>query len=334
LSVTVIVVGFGDEPVLEECLSSIHEQLGPGDEVVLVDNGITNPPISASTRTVKPSLNRGFGAGCAAGVLASRGDALVFVNSDAVLLPGAVAALTLRLDDPTVGMVAGCVALADRPDTVNSAGLPVHLSGLSWCDGYGDQVQHHQLPREVTSVAGAFFACSRAVWEALGGMDESYFMYHEDTDLSLRCHLAGRRIVYSPDAVALHSYDFSRNANKMYLLERNRFLTVLADFPTHLLLRVLPVIVLLEPLYLVVALRDGWGREKARAWGWLLRHTGVVRARRRRVQAQVRDRHALDNLLAPAVTQTQLDPPRALTLLNWALTRYWRAVRPTRSGAS
>ena len=116
-------------------------------------------------------------------------------------------------------------------------------------------------------------------------MDESYFMYHEDTDLSLRCHLAGLRVVYCPDAVALHAYDFSRNAGKMYLLERNRFLTVLADFPTHLLLRVLPVIVLLEPLYLVIALRDGWGREKVRAWGWLLRHTGVVRARRRRVQA-------------------------------------------------
>ena len=93
-------------------------------------------------------------------------------------------------------------------------------------------------------------------------MDESYFMYHEDTDLSLRCHLAGLRVVYCPDAVALHAYDFARNAEKMYLLERNRFLTVLADFPTHLLLRVLPVIVLLEPLYLLIAMRDGWGARR------------------------------------------------------------------------
>ena len=275
-----------------------------------------------------PSLNGGFGAGCAAGVLATQGDTLVFVNSDAVLLPGALKALTSRLDDPTVGMVASCVVLADHPETINSTGLPVHLSGLSWCDGYGDPVERHQEAKEVASVAGAFFACSRAVWQRLGGMDESYFMYHEDTDLSLRCHLAGLRVVYCPDAVALHAYDFSRNAGKMYLLERNRFLTVLADYPTHLLLRVLPVILLLEPLYLVIALRDGWGREKVRAWGWLLRHAGVVRARRRRVQAQVRDAHALDALLVPAVTQTQLDPPKALTLLNHVLTLYWRVARP------
>jgi GT2 family glycosyltransferase len=327
LSISVIVVGFGDEPVLEECLSSIRDQLGPDDDLVLVDHGITSAPVDG-VRTVTPSSNGGFGAGCAAGVLATTGEILVFVNSDAVIRPGALKALPARLDDASVGMAASCVVLADRPETINSTGLPVHLSGLSWCDGYGDPVGHHQELKEVASVAGAFFACSRVVWERLGGMDEAYFMYHEDTDLSLRCHLAGLRVVYCPDAVALHAYDFSRNALKMYLLERNRLLTVLADFPNHLLLRVLPVLVVLEPLYLLIALRDGWGREKMHAWGWLLRHAGTVRARRRRIQAQVREPHALDGLLVAAVTQTQLEPPKALALLNHALTLYWRAARP------
>ena len=69
-------------------------------------------------------------------------------------------------------------------------------------------------------------------------------------------------------------------------------------------------------------------REKVRAWVWLLRHADLVRARRRRVQALVRDARALDGLLVPAVTQTQLDPPRALALLNTVLTLYWRAARP------
>ena len=231
MSVSVVVVGFGDEPVLEECLASIRDQLGLEDELVLVDHGITVIP-DVDVHTVTPPLNGGFGAGCAAGVLATTGETLVFVNSDAVLHAGALEALTSRLHDPTVGMVASQVVLADHPDTINSAGLPVHLSGLSWCNGYGDPVTRHQGPKEVASVAGAFFACSRIVWERLGGMDETYFMYHEDTDLSLRCHLAGMRVVYCPDAVALHAYDFSRNPKKMYLLERNRFLTVLGDFPS------------------------------------------------------------------------------------------------------
>ena len=327
MSVSVIVVGFGEEPVLGDCLGSIGVQLGPDDELVLVDHGITNAP-GGGIRTVTPERNGGFGAGCSAGVRATRGDTLVFVNSDAVLQSGALKALTSVLDDPRVGMAAGRVMLADRPDAINSTGLPVHLTGLSWCNGYGERVEHHLQPKEVASVAGAFFACSRGVWDQLGGMDESYFMYHEDTDLSLRCHLAGLRVVYCPEAVALHSYDFSRNARKMYLLERNRLLTVLGDFPTHLLVRVLPVLLLLEPLYLAIALRDGWAREKVRSWGWLVRQAGSVRARRRRVQAQVHEPHALDALLTPAVTQTQLDPPGALAFLNVGLAAYWRVARP------
>ena len=115
----------------------------------------------------------------------------------------------------------------------------------------------------------------------------------------------------------------------MYLLERNRLLTVLADFPTHLLLRVLPVIVLLEPLYLIIALRDGWGHEKVARLG-----LAASAHQRRERQAPpgtgtVQDAHALDSLLVAAVTQTQLDPPRALTVLNRLLTLYWRVAHPS-----
>jgi GT2 family glycosyltransferase len=328
VSTAVVVVGFGDEPVLEACLRSVTAQLGPGDEVVLVDHGVTAVPEVADVRTVRPDRNGGFGAGCAAGVLATTAEVLVFVNSDAVLRPGALAALAARAADPSVGLVGGLVLLTEGREVVNSAGLPVHLSGLSWCDGYGEPVARHLSPRRLTSVAGALFACRREVWERLGGMDEAYFMYHEDTDLSLRAHLAGLEVAYCPEAVAEHTYEFSRNARKMFFLERNRFLTVLGDYPAHLLVRVLPVLLLLEPLYLVIALRDGWAAEKVRAWGWLLRHAGVVVRRRRRVQATVVDPRALDRLLTPSITQSQLERPGALELLNGVLRGYWRLARP------
>ena len=180
--------------------------------------------------------------------------------------------------------------LADRPDTVNSTGLPVHLSGLSWCDGYGEPVERHQEPKDVASVAGAFFACSRVVWERLGGMDESYFMYHEDTDLSLRCHLAGLRVVYCPDAVALHAYDFSRNAGQDVPPRAQPFPhRARPTSPPTCCCACCRCSSCSSRSTCVIALRDGWGREKVRAWGWLLRHAGTVRAPAARVQAQVRD---------------------------------------------
>ncbi len=334
MKVSVVVVGHGDEPHLARCLESVTGQLASDDEVVLVDNGVIVLPDTGDARVVTPVANEGFGAGCRAGVEASFGEVLVFVNSDAVLRPGAIAALREGARDRRVGLVGGLVVLADQPERVNSVGLPVHLSGLSWCDGYGDPVDVHRQPRTIASVAGALFACRREVWDLLGGMDVSYFMYHEDTDLSLRCHLAGLDVVYCPGAVAEHAYDFSRNPSKMFHLERNRFLTVLGDYPTHLLLRVLPVMLVLEPLYVLIALRDGWGAEKLRAWAWLLSHAAAIAGRRRRVQASVVDKHGIDALLTPTITQSQLRSPGALPLLNRALTGYWRLARPSVAAAS
>lgn len=328
MSTAVVVVGFGDEPVLEACLRSVIAQLGPGDEAVLVDHGITSAPEVPDVRTVRPDRNGGFGAGCAAGVLATTADVIVFVNSDAVLRPGALEVLAREAAEHRVGLVGGLVLLPEGQEVVNSAGLPVHLSGLSWCDGYGEPMARHLRPRALTSVAGALFACRREVWERLGGMDEDYFMYHEDTDLSLRAHLAGYEVAYRPEAVAVHAYEFGRNPRKMYFLERNRVLTVVGDYPRHLLLRVLPVLLVLEPLYLLMALRDGWAREKLQAWTWLLRNAGHVLRRRRRVQATVVAPRALDSLLTPAITQSQLERPGALGLLNGMMRGYWRLARP------
>ena len=329
MSISVIVVGFGDEPVLEVCLRSVLDQLGEGDELVLVDHGVTDPPRIEGVTVLTPPENTGFGGGCDSGAAASSGDVLVFVNSDAEIRPGTLQALAERVRDPTVGLAGGLVLLPGNEAVVNSAGLPVHLSGLSWCDGFGERPSNRHLePRRLASVAGALFACRREVWDRLGGMDASYFMYHEDTDLSLRCHLDGLEVVLCPEAVAIHAYEFSRNPDKMFHLERNRFLTVLGDYPGHLLRRVLPVIAVLEPLYFVIAVRDGWGREKLRAWAWLARNWGTVRARRLRVQAAVTAPHALDDVLSPSVTQTQLKQPAAMTVLNAILRGYWSVVRP------
>lgn len=328
MNLAVVVVGHGEEPLLITCLERLLAQLGPGDELVLVDHGIRTVPQLERVRVVSPAENSGFGGGCAAGAAATTNGVLVFVNSDAIVEPGALRALAAGVDDRRVGLAGGLVLLAGHADTVDSAGLPVHLSGLSWCDGYGEPADDHRTPRPVTSIAGALFACRREVWDRLGGMDEAYFMYHEDTDLSLRCHLAGLAVVLVPAAVATHDHDFSRNARKMFLLERNRLLTVVGDYPNHLLGRVLPVLVVLEPLYLVIAARDGWAFEKLRAWAWLLRNAGAVAARRRRVQAGVTQPRALDRLLSPTITQTQLRQPAAMSLLNRLMALYWAAVRP------
>ncbi len=329
-TVSVVVVGFGPEPGLGECLRAVVADAGPAGEVVLVDNGIEAPPPVAGVTIVHTSRNLGFAGGARVGVERSSGEVLVFVNSDAVIASGTIDALTQELQEPSVGMVCGCVVLADEPALVNSAGNPVHVTGISWAGGLHDPVAQHQAPCDVASVTGALFAMRREVWTQLGGLDPSFFMYYEDADLSLRCWLAGLRVTYCPGAVARHSYDFGRNPRKMYLLERNRLTTVLSVYPRSLLLRALPVLLLSEPLLFLVAARDGWFRERVDAWSWVVRNVPAVRRRRRATTARVVDPGGLDHVLTSRLTQGQLRAPSGMNVLNAAVTRYWRAVTPRR----
>ena len=325
-TVSVVVVGYGDEPDLSACLAAIRADLAHGDDVVLVDNGVTQLPDLAGVRLVTPPRNSGFAAGCHLGVDATAGEVLVFVNSDAILEPGSLEALRDDAIAEGAGLVTGLVVLGDKPRVVNSAGNPVHFLGISWAGGYGEDVDRHREVREVASVSGALFAVRRSVWKRLGGLDPAYFLYHEEADLSLRCRLAGLSVTYCPGAVARHAYSFTKNDQKMYLLERNRLLTVLSTYPWPLLLRVLPALLLTEPLLLLMAATQGWAGAKVRSWAWLICHGQQVRSRRRRVQAGGGDWRRVATQLEPQIQQDVSSAPAAMPALNAVLAAYWRVV--------
>jgi GT2 family glycosyltransferase len=162
------------------------------------------------------------------------------------------------------------------------------------------------------------------VWDALGGFDSEYFAYCEDVYLSLRAWQAGLRVVHEPAAVVLHHYDFARNAAKHYLLERNRLMNLVL-LPERRTCRLVaaPALVV-EGGILLVALRDGWARDKIDGWRWLVAHRRSLGDRRRAIQAA---RRVPDRELAPLL-RGPLDPPAGLGpavpgLVSRALARYW-----------
>ena len=334
---SVVVLGYGAEDELETCLASVVEQL-PGDgELVLVDNGIAD---GARRRAVwgervtvvgDGSDNTGFAGGCNVGAAHATGDVLVFLNSDAVLRPGALALLAEAATAPGAGVVCGCLRLADEPDKVNSVGNPLQFLGLTWAGECGSPAGEHMERKEVAVATGGFFGLSRATWDALGGFDPTYFAYHEDTDLSVRAWLSGRRVEVLPEAVADHFYEFSRNPLKMYLVERNRLVLVLTTYPPRLLRRVLPALVLLEPAFLALAVLQGWAPQKLKAWGWLASHPAYLRRRRAEVQALATGTDPaarLAGLMVAPMDPPNVEHPPGMPLLNALLRAYWRLARP------
>jgi GT2 family glycosyltransferase len=328
---SVIVLAHGPERHLGACVRALLAQ-APA-EVIVVDNDAAPGAIAEvgslpGVRVLRPGRNLGYAGGCNHAAAAAVGDVLVFVNSDAVVRPGALAALVARVAAPDVGLASGSIRLADAPDRVNSAGNPVHFLMFSWAGSFGEPAGGHQLPTETASISGAAFAVRRPVWDQLGGFEPAYFAYGEDVDLSLRAWQAGYRVVHEPAAVVLHHYEFARHGTKHYLLERNRLmnLLVLPERRTRRLLAAPALVV--EVGVLAVALRDGWAGDKVAGWRWLASHRRELAERRRAVQAArvVPDARLVARLHGP------LDPPAGLgpgvpAPVSAALDRYWTWAR-------
>jgi GT2 family glycosyltransferase len=259
-------------------------------DLVVVDNGFScaeRSQLEADPRItwVRPGRNSGFTGGCNLGAAAVKGDFIVFLNSDAVVQPGALSALSDALADPAVGLVTGCVELFDEPAVVNAAGNPVHYSLLSWAGGWGDPMVAHAEPTAVASVSGALFGVRREVWERLGGFHGELFAYGEDVELSLRTWMAGLEVRYEPAAVARHHYEFHRNPSKYYLLERNRLINVLTLFEGRTLVALAPGLIAVEVGVLLSSAREGWWRQKLAGYRWIAAHAADLRVRRRQVQS-------------------------------------------------
>lgn len=331
--VGVVVLAYGPEPDLADCLAAASASEGVVIDLVVVDNGCTNPRFEeitavAGARLLRPEHNGGFAGGCNTGVRALRpARAFVLVNSDAVVDPAAVAHLVQALDGD-VALATASVRLAQEPKIVNSAGNPVHFTGISWAGGFGEPAAAHAVRREVASASGATMAMRTDVWQRLGGFDESYFTYLEDTELSLRCWLLGLRVLYVPEAVSLHHYAFSRNAAKHYYLERNRLLLLLTVYERRTLILLSPALLVWECCVLVGAVFQGWGRSKVSGYAWLLRHRGHVRSRRSFVQSgRMLPDGALVPLLADRLTVASVPLPRGFGAIDRLLACYWRLIR-------
>jgi GT2 family glycosyltransferase len=328
--VSAIVLAWLDEPWLRRSVESLLASEKVDVEVVLVDNGCTNDDVDQLERlpgvtVVRPGHNLGFSGGCNAGVAASRGEYVALVNGDAVVEPGTLARLVEELQRPEIGIAAGSVRLASDPALLNSSGNLVHVLGMSWVGGLGER-ETRTAPTETAGAMGACLVTTRAHWDRLGGFDPHYFAYHEDADLSLRTWRVGLAVVNVPDAVAVHRYEFTRNSGKFYLVERNRLMFVATLWGRRSLLLLGPALLGLELAMLLLALKQGWARDKVRGWGWLWRHRRHIRERRRELQ---RERTVPDRAWMRVLTDrldTSLVEVPGLAVLNSMMSAYWRVV--------
>jgi GT2 family glycosyltransferase len=290
---SVIIVSYNSLADLGTCLPSLLESCSPADEVIVVDNASTDGTAAwvqqnyPSIGLIQSGENAGFGGGNNIGAQSARGDYLAFLNPDTTVDKNWLEALILALENKLhPGLVTSKILLMSDPGKINTCGNDIHISGLTLCRGANQPASDFTLPSEVSAISGAAFAMRRDLFWKLGGFDETFFLYMEDTDLSLRTRLAGREIRYVPESVVYHDYQLTFGSQKTYYQERNRYLMLLKTLEWRTLLVLLPILLLAEIVtwgYCLV-----WDKNpanKLRAWAWVYQNRAEILAARQRVQA-------------------------------------------------
>jgi GT2 family glycosyltransferase len=220
--------------------------------------------------------NLGFSGGNNVGIKRALEDACDYVmilNDDAFLARDCLSQLVGAMEaDPTIAEAQPVIALYPDTQLVNSAGNALHLLGFGYSLGYKQPVTEwlNRGVRDVAYVSGAIAIFRADLLRVHGLMEEAFFMYHEDTELSLRYALRGYRTACVSDALGFHAYHFLRNKKALEWMERSRYTILLLTYKLPTLILLLPALIGTEIALWFFALKGGWIREKWRAsTAWL-----------------------------------------------------------------
>lgn len=225
MDVSIIIVNYNTANLLLRCLDSIRKETSTVIyETIVVDNGSTDGSIDCITREypnvvlIANDHNSGFATANNQGIAVAKGRYVLLLNSDTVILDGAIDTMVRHMDEHRYIGIAGCLQL--NPDMTlqpscrsfpslwniftESTFLYKLLPSTRLFGGYYLSFFRHDHMREIDVVMGSFMFIRREVLNDIQGFDEDYFFYTEETDLCYRARQRGHRSFFCPQARIIH----------------------------------------------------------------------------------------------------------------------------------
>lgn len=229
--VSIIIVNWNAGKYLQETIESLVEKTkNISYELIIVDNNsnrdeesflyIQNVLSKWNNFTfIKADENLGFSKANNIGMSISKGRNLLILNPDVVFSNNIIEILSNYLDNnEEVGMVGPKVLNPDgsfQQPCLRGKPYPkdtlFHIVGLAkvfpkneYFNGYAMWNVDRDKINECWALSGCCMMLKKSLYEEIGGMDEQFFMYQEETDWGIRTKNVGKKVIYNPNAVVTH----------------------------------------------------------------------------------------------------------------------------------
>lgn len=226
MKLSVIIVNYNVKYFLEQCLHSVRKAMqGLEGEVFVVDNHSVDGSVDMvrkkfpEVKLIANHENSGFSKANNQGIAEASGEYILLLNPDTVVEDDTFSKIIVYMDSHPEAGGLGVKMVNGKGEFLpeSKRGLPkpdvafYKIFGLSklfpksktfgqYHLSYLDQDQIH----EVEVLSGAFMLIRKIVLDRIGGLDESYFMYGEDIDMSYRILQAGYKNYYFPETRIIH----------------------------------------------------------------------------------------------------------------------------------
>lgn len=220
--VSVVIVNWNTCALLSECITAVEREAAAIlHDIWVVDNGSSDDSVTMLRRdfphvqVIESRVNLGFAGANNLAMQRSEGRYLLLLNTDAIVMPGAILTLLdLAEKTPRAGIIGAHLLNSDGSFQASYTHFPTlwqeflilttigrRLHG-SWYPSHGPE--EAKGAQRVDYVEGACLLVRRDALETVGGLDEGYFMYAEEVDWCRRMAGSGWEVWYQPAAKVVH----------------------------------------------------------------------------------------------------------------------------------